>query len=128
MPSSGAPCDAVGQICVVTSDLDCGPPTVTIECLLLGEGLTVGSTISPHIRGWEERIRLNGMPTDLPAAIRRVRPAAESVEATQFETITATALMEFAAAGIDVAVVEAGLGGRHDATNVLRSSVVLLLP
>lgn len=100
--------------------------TVTIECLLLGEGITVGSTISPHIRGWEERIRLNGMPTDLPAAIRRVRPAAESVEATQFETITATALMEFAAAGIDVAVVEAGLGGRHDATNVLRSSVVLL--
>ena len=46
--------------------------------------------------------------------------------ATQFETITAAALTAFADARVDVAVVEAGLGGRHDATNVLRSRVVLL--
>ena len=61
-----------------------------------------------------------------PAALARIRPAAERVGATQFESITAAALTAFADAGVDVAVVEAGLGGRHDATNVLRSRVVLL--
>ena len=100
--------------------------TVTVEQLLLGEGLTVGATISPHVRAWEERIRIGGRSADLPAALRRVRQAAESVGATQFEAITAAALTAFAAAEVDAAVVEAGLGGRHDATNVLLSRVVLL--
>ena len=100
--------------------------TVTVEQLLLGEGLAVGATVSPHVRSWDERIRLAGRAADLPAALRRVRPAAELVGATQFETITAAALAAFADAEVDAAVVEAGLGGRHDATNVLRSRVVLL--
>jgi dihydrofolate synthase/folylpolyglutamate synthase len=100
--------------------------TVTIEQLLLAEGLAVGATISPHVRDWGERLRLGGAPGDLVAALRQVRPAAEEVGATQFETITAAALRAFADAGVDVAVVEAGLGGRHDATNVLSSRVVLL--
>src|SRR5207244_10964657 len=56
----------------------------------------------------------------------RVRDEAERLHATQFELLTAAALAEFAAAGVDVAVVEAGLGGRHDATNVLRSPVQVL--
>lgn len=99
---------------------------VTIEQLLMTEGLSVGSTISPHVRSWDERIRIGGRPADLPAALRRVRPAAEALRATQFEAITAAALTAFADAHVDVAVVEAGLGGRHDATNVLRSEVVLL--
>src|SRR5262249_59140840 len=59
-------------------------------------------------------------------AVARVRPAAEQVGATQFETLTAAAFAEFADAGVDVAVVEAGLGGRLDATNVLRAPVVVL--
>ncbi len=100
--------------------------TLTIEQLLLGEELSVGATISPHVRAWEERIRVGGHPVDLAAALRRIRPDAERTEATQFEAITAAALTAFADAGVDVAVVEAGLGGRHDATNVLRSAVVLL--
>jgi len=49
-----------------------------------------------------------------------------SVGATQFEALTAAALLAFANAGVDVAVVEAGLGGRHDATNVLDTRVVVL--
>ena len=56
----------------------------------------------------------------------RPRPAAERVGATQFEVLTAAALAEFAAAGVEVAVVEAGLGGRLDATNVLDAEVVAL--
>ena len=100
--------------------------TLTIEALLRAEGLSVGSTISPHIRSWAERIRVDGAPADFEAAVARVRPEAEVQEATQFETVSAAAFAEFAAQGVDVAVVEAGLGGRLDATNVLRSHVVLL--
>ena len=100
--------------------------TVTIEQLLLSEGLSVGATVSPHVRGWADRIRLDGEPADLPAALERIRPDAQRLGATQFESITAAALAAFAAARVDVAVVEAGLGGRLDATNVLGTRVVLL--
>ncbi len=100
--------------------------TRTIEALLLAEGFSVGATVSPHVRSWSERITVDGREADLEAALARVRPEAEAQEATQFETITAAALAEFAAREVDVAVVEAGLGGRFDATNVLRSHVVLL--
>jgi len=100
--------------------------TRTIEALLLAEGLAVGATVSPHVRSWSERITVGGEEADFDAAVERVRPEAEAQGATQFETITAAAFAEFAARGVDVAVVEAGLGGRLDATNVLRSHVVLL--
>jgi dihydrofolate synthase / folylpolyglutamate synthase len=100
--------------------------TVTIEQLLLSAGLSVGSTLSPHVVGWSERIRVNGAEADFERAVARVRSEAEAVGATQFEIVTAAAFAEFAAAEVDVAVVEAGLGGRHDATNVLRTRVVLL--
>ena len=98
----------------------------TVEALLLAEGLTVGATVSPHVRSWAERITVDGVPADFDAAIAHVRPEAEAQGATQFETICAAAFAEFAARGVEVAVVEAGLGGRYDATNVLRSHVVLL--
>ena len=55
-----------------------------------------------------------------------MRPAAERLGATQFEALTAAALAEFAAQGVDVAAIEAGLGGRLDATNVLDAPVVHL--
>lgn len=100
--------------------------TVTIEQLLLSERLSVGSTISPHIESWSERIRIDGVEADFEAAVELVRQPAERLQATQFEIVTAAALAAFAAAGVDVAVVEAGLGGRLDATNVLQTRVVLL--
>ena len=100
--------------------------TRTTEALLLADGISVGSTVSPHVLGWSERIRLDGRDADFEAAVARVRPVAEQVGATQFETVTAAALAEFAAREVDVAVVEAGLGGRYDATNVLDTRVVLL--
>jgi dihydrofolate synthase/folylpolyglutamate synthase len=100
--------------------------TRTTEALLAGAGVAVGAYLSPHVRGWGERIRVRGEEADFDAAIERVRTEAELLEATQFEVLTAAALAEFAEAGVDVAVVEAGLGGRHDATNVLRSPVQVL--
>ncbi len=98
--------------------------TRTIEELLRAEGLRVGAYLSPHVTGWSERIRVDGEEADLERALERVRPHAAG--ATQFEVLTAAALAEFAAAQVDVAVVEAGLGGRHDATNVVDAPVVLL--
>ena len=100
--------------------------TRTIEALLAGAGLSVGSYVSPHVRGWSERIRVGGEEADFEAAIERVRAEAERLDAPQFEVLTAAALSAFAEAGVDVGVVEAGLGGRHDATNVLRSPVQVL--
>ncbi len=96
------------------------------EALLADAGLVVGAYFSPHVRSWSERIRLDGDEADFERAVGAVRAAAERVGATQFETLTAAALAAFAEAEVDVAVVEAGLGGRHDATNVLESRVVVL--
>jgi len=97
-----------------------------IAALLAAEGTTVGAYTSPHVTGWAERIQVNGEPVDLESALGRVRPAAGSAGATQFEALTAAALAEFEAAGVEAAVVEAGLGGRLDATNVLDAPVVVL--
>jgi dihydrofolate synthase / folylpolyglutamate synthase len=103
-----------------------GTAARTAEALLLSQGLSVGTTVSPHVSGWAERITVDGEEADFEEAIARVRAEAELQGATQFETITAAAFAEFAAREVDAAVVEAGLGGRLDATNVLESRVVLL--
>ena len=100
--------------------------TRTIEAHLQATGLNVGAYLSPHVRGWSERIRIGGGEADFECAIDRVREAAAAVGATQFEVLTAAGFAEFAAGDVDAAVVEAGLGGRHDATNVIAAPVVLL--
>lgn len=100
--------------------------TRTIEAHLVREGLRVGAYLSPHVRGWSERIRVDDEEADLAGAVGRVYDAARRRGATQFEVLTAAALLEFAERAVDVAVVEAGLGGRFDATNVLDAPVVLL--
>jgi dihydrofolate synthase/folylpolyglutamate synthase len=96
------------------------------EALLGDAGLAAGAYLSPHVRGWGERIRIGGAEADVERLLEGVRPRATALGATQFEALTAAALLGFAEAGVDVAVVEAGLGGRHDATNVLATRVVVL--
>ncbi len=98
--------------------------TRTIAALLRAEGLRAGAYTSPHVSGWEERLDTDA--ESFERAVRRIRPAAEAVGATQFEALTAAALAELAEQRVDVAVVEAGLGGRLDATNVLDAQVVYL--
>ena len=61
--------------------------TRTIEELLAREGLAVGAYLSPHVRGWSERIRIRGAEADFDAAIERIRGAAERIAATQFELV-----------------------------------------
>jgi dihydrofolate synthase/folylpolyglutamate synthase len=90
------------------------------------EGVLAGAYTSPHVAGWNERVQVDGEDADLEQALERVRRAAERIGATQFEVLTAAAFAEFAEAEVEVAVVEAGLGGRLDATNVLAAPVVVL--
>jgi len=105
--------------------------------LLEAAGLRTGSYLSPHLTTFAERIRLGDRDLSgeaFGAAIQRAAAAAAIVDrtspdgerVTQFELLTAAAFAEFARAEVDVAVVEAGLGGRYDATNVLGATVVVL--
>ena len=100
--------------------------TRTLDATLRAQGLRVGSFTSPHVSGWGERIHVDGEEADFEVAVARVREVCERRRATQFETLVAAALQMFADAEVDVAVVEAGLGGRLDATNVLDARVVVL--
>ena len=95
------------------------------EALLRAQGLRVGTYLSPHVISWRERIRVDGAEGDLDALVDAVRTVGVA-DATQFEVLTAAALYGFAEADVDVAVVEAGLGGRLDATNVLEAKIVVL--
>lgn len=112
--------------------------TLMIGAALRAQGLRAGCFTSPHLVSFRERIDFDGNPIDGAAfepalatvreAIRRLdESSAPDDRVTQFEAITATAFVAFAGAGVDVAVVEAGLGGRLDATNVLGRSVVQVL-
>src|SRR5215210_4981246 len=77
--------------------------TRTIAAYLRAERLRVGAYTSPHVSGWHER--LDADATTFEHAVARVRPVAEELGATQFETLTAAGLAQFAADGVDVAVV-----------------------
>jgi dihydrofolate synthase/folylpolyglutamate synthase len=119
----GDPQQAFPAIHVVGTN---GKSTTTrlTAALLRGTGLRVGAYTSPHVAGWHERLDTDA--EGFERAVARVRPAAERAGATQFEALTAAALADFAEQAVGVAVVEAGLGGRLDATNVLRAPVVVL--
>ena len=106
-----------------------GKSTTTrmVEELLRANGLTTGAYLSPHVRSWAERIRLGGAEVDLEAVLGVVRRPAESIGATQFETLTAAAFVAFREGEVEAAAIEAGLGGRHDATNVLDATRVVVL-
>jgi dihydrofolate synthase/folylpolyglutamate synthase len=105
--------------------------------ILEAHGLRVGAYLSPHLVSYRERLLIDGRELDeeaFAAAIDRASWAATRVNrtlgeddhVTQFELLTAAALWEMARREIDVAVVEAGLGGRYDATSVLAPRVTVL--
>ena len=106
-----------------------GKSTTTrmVEALLLASGLRTGAFLSPHVRSWSERVRVNGAEVELDGPLEAVRPHAEPIGATQFEVLTAAAFLAYRDAGVESAAIEAGLGGRHDATNVLDGVRVVVL-
>ena len=98
------------------------------EALLEAEGVASGAYTSPHLTTFRERIRIGGETIGEQAYERAVLEVRDSgIELTQFEALTGAAFVAFAAAGVEVAVIEAGLGGRLDATNVLGRSTVQVL-
>jgi dihydrofolate synthase / folylpolyglutamate synthase len=108
-----------------------------IAAIIARHGHHVGTYLSPHLVGFNERVRIDDhdvTPQQMADALQRGLHAAEQVNrssgaddpVTQFELLTAAAYSELAMQGVDVAVVEAGLGGRYDATNVIPSRVQVL--
>jgi dihydrofolate synthase/folylpolyglutamate synthase len=105
---------------------------------LLGEhGLTTGAYLSPHLDRWSARIRIHGAEIPHEEFALAVSRTAQAIEAagpdlepgervTQFEAVTAAAFLALAEAKVEVGVIEAGLGGRLDATNVIPSRVTVL--
>ncbi len=92
-------------------------------------GLRVGLHTSPHLHELNERLRLNGVsaPHDWVAgAVARLRPAFADIGPSFFEATVALSFLYFAERAVDLAVVEVGLGGRLDATNVLRPELALV--
>jgi dihydrofolate synthase/folylpolyglutamate synthase len=108
-----------------------------IAAILARHGRRTGAYLSPHLVSFGERIRIDDgdlEPADFGAAVGRSAHAAELVDrslqaddrVTQFEALTAAAFSELARRTVEVAVIEAGLGGRYDATNVIPSKVQVL--
>ena len=108
-----------------------------IAAILAHHGVATGAYLSPHLLSFGERIRIGDRdlePAAFAAAVTRAARAAELVDrvgggedpVTQFEALTAAAYSELARREVEVAVIEAGLGGRYDATNVIPSKVQVL--
>ena len=112
--------------------------TVRMAAAILdAHGLRTGAYLSPHLSTFAERIRIGDAdlePDAFGAAVEQAAAAAVKVDrtltggerVTQFELLTAAAFSALAERGVEAAVVEAGLGGRHDATNVLAAPVAVL--
>ena len=136
MTALGMPQRRFAQVHVVGSN---GKSSTTrfIAAMLQRHGLRTGSYTSPHLSCFRERIEVGevAVPRErFAAAVERAAQAAVMVErtlepddgVTQFEALTAAAYHELAASRVEVAVIEAGLGGRYDATNVIPSRVQVL--
>jgi dihydrofolate synthase/folylpolyglutamate synthase len=109
-----------------------GSTCAYLSSVLKEAGCRVGRYTSPHLVDWTERICLNERPIAteefarlLEAVGRAIPPGQESL--TQFEVITAAAWLYFAESQVDVAVIEVGLGGRLDATNVCDRPLVSII-
>ncbi|WP_272473163.1 bifunctional folylpolyglutamate synthase/dihydrofolate synthase [Baekduia alba] len=132
----GSPQERFGAVHVVGTNGKSS--TVRMSAAILRRhGLRVGAYLSPHLVTFAERVRVDDADVsgaEFAAAVQRAAAAAEKVDrrsdpddrVTQFELLTGAAFDLFARAGVDVVVVEAGLGGRFDATNVLSSDVSVL--
>ncbi len=100
-----------------------------IASVLQAAGKKVGLYTSPHLKDFRERIQVNGIPIpqeDVVQFIRKMQPDIERIKPSFFEITTAMAFDFFRQQGVDWAVVEVGLGGRLDSTNVIRPEVSVI--
>jgi dihydrofolate synthase/folylpolyglutamate synthase len=108
-----------------------GSVSAALARILQEAGLRVGLYTSPHLHSFTERIQVNGRPVaegETAALIDRLRSLSQGIPATFFEFTTAMALLFFKQRQVDVAVLEVGMGGRLDATNVVLPRVSVITP
>ena len=107
-----------------------GSTSAMLAGLARAHGLTVGLYTSPHLVSVRERIRINGSMASEAALLRGLEPimAAGGAELTYFELLTALAVRVFADAGVDLAVLESGLGGAWDAVTAVSADLTLFTP
>jgi dihydrofolate synthase / folylpolyglutamate synthase len=108
-----------------------GSVVAMLDSVLRLAGLRVGRFTSPELIDFRDRIAVDGVwisETALEAAVSRLAPVLDGMDdvPSQFEVITAIAFDHFAQSGVDVAVIEVGLGGRYDATNVIDPELAIL--
>jgi dihydrofolate synthase/folylpolyglutamate synthase len=106
-----------------------GSSSHMIAAVLQSAGYRVGLYTSPHLKDFTERIRINGKPVPQSFVIdfvTRMKPVLEEIKPSFFETTVAMAFDFFAQEKVDVAVIEVGLGGRLDSTNVITPVVSLI--
>jgi len=106
-----------------------GSTAAMIQAILRESGLKVGLYTSPHLIRFNERIRINGLPISDEYIIEfmaRFNSVIDAVEATFFEATTVLALHYFSNQEVDVAVIETGLGGRLDSTNVIDPELTII--
>jgi dihydrofolate synthase / folylpolyglutamate synthase len=106
-----------------------GSTVACLDALLRAAGYHTGALTSPHLLRYNERVRLDGRQASdaaLISAFERIEAARGRTTLTFFEYNALAGLIVFAAAGVDVAVLEVGLGGRLDATNVVDPDVAVL--
>ena len=108
-----------------------GSTAAMITAILKAAGYKVGLYSSPHLIRFNERIRVNGTPIsdgEIVEFITAYRAEIDRIESTFFEATTAMAMWYFARKKVDVAIVETGLGGRLDSTNILNPVVTVITP
>lgn len=106
-----------------------GSVCAMLESVLMESGFVTGTFTSPQILKVNECLRISGVDIedrDLVRLIGTVRPHADEVEATQFETLTAMAFSLFSMIGTDFCIIEVGMGGESDATNVITPEVSVI--
>ncbi|MBR5478717.1 MAG: bifunctional folylpolyglutamate synthase/dihydrofolate synthase [Clostridia bacterium] len=109
-----------------------GSTTTMLSSVLRAEGYKVGTFISPYVYNFLERIQINTTPVEesvFAEALTKVRKIVEErrIEANFFEILTACALLIFADNNCDIVVLEVGLGGRWDATNVIPAPIISVI-
>jgi dihydrofolate synthase/folylpolyglutamate synthase len=100
-----------------------GSTAAMLDAVLAGHGLRTGLYTSPHLVRVEERIRIAGKPVASDELVRQLAALDPFDELTFFETLTAAAFLAFAEGGVDCVVLEAGMGGRWDATRAASSAI-----
>ena len=106
-----------------------GSAAATLASILTASGRRTGLFISPHLTRFSERFVVDGEPLAdeaITSTLQDIKPIAEALEATFFEIVTALGCVLFAQADVETAVMEVGLGGRFDATNVLEPTLSLI--